>query len=158
MERRVKRRECLPHAGTTRSREFHNLHVTLAFESALDTGIASLPAMLERPGRTETVEEIMKASFAGLAGALAAAIVLGGCSPIENREDFAAQLKNKTEAEVLKFAGKPVEIDRSDPDHIAWIYRSRTFDVASRRTDPETDVVFGSAPDGKLHVVEVKFK
>ena len=51
----------------------------------------------------------MNASFAGLAGAFAAAIVLGGCSPIENREDFAAQLKNKTEPEVLKFAGKPAK-------------------------------------------------
>ncbi len=81
----------------------------------------------------------------GLAGALAAAILLGGCSPIENREDFANQIKNKTEGEVLKFAGKPSNVDRSNPERVAWVYKSRTFDVATRRTDPETDMIFTSA-------------
>jgi hypothetical protein len=91
-----------------------------------------------------------------VAGVLA--IALNGCSPIENREDFATQLKNKTDAEVLKLAGKPAEIDRSNPDRVVWIYKSRTFDVGSRRTDPETDVIFAPAPDGKLHVADVQFK
>lgn len=90
--------------------------------------------------------------------AVAAAIALGGCSPIENREDFATQLKNKTDAEVLKLAGKPAEIDRSNPDRVVWIYKSRTFDVGSRRTDAETDVIFAPASDGKLHVSDVQFK
>jgi hypothetical protein len=90
--------------------------------------------------------------------AVTATIALHGCSPIENREDFASQLKNKSEAEVLKFAGKPAEIERSNPERVTWIYKGRTFDVGSRRTDPETDVIFTPASDGKLHVVDVQFK
>ena len=86
------------------------------------------------------------------------AIALNGCSPIENREDFATQVKNKTEAEVLKLAGKPAEIDRSNPDRVIWTYKSRTFDAGTRRTDAETGVIFTPAPDGKLHVVDVRFK
>ena len=75
-----------------------------------------------------------------------------------NRDDFAAQLKNKTEPEVLKYAGKPAEVQGANPDRVAWIYRSRTFDVATRRTDPETDVIFTPGSDGKLHVADVVFK
>ena len=100
----------------------------------------------------------MKASFAAFVAALAAAVLLNGCSPIENREDFANLLKNKTEDEVLKFAGKPVNIDRTNPDRVAYVYKSRTFDVATRKTDPETDVIFASSSDGKLHVTTVEFK
>jgi hypothetical protein len=65
--------------------------------------------------------------------AAVATIALHACSPIENREDFASQLRNKTEAEVLKFAGKPAEIERSNPERVTWVYKSRTFDVGSRR-------------------------
>ena len=77
---------------------------------------------------------------------------------MSNRDDFAAQLKNKTESEVLQYAGKPAQVDRTNPDRVAWIYKSRTFDVATRKTDPETDVVFAPSSDGKLHVAEVVFK
>jgi hypothetical protein len=100
----------------------------------------------------------MKTSYAAIAAVLAAAMVLNGCSPIENRDDFASQLKNKTEAEVLKFAGKPASVDRTTPDRVAWIYKARTFDVSTRQTDAQANVIFASAPDGKLHVVEVEFK
>jgi protein involved in sex pheromone biosynthesis len=100
----------------------------------------------------------MKPSFTAFAATLAAAIVLSACSPIENREDFANQLKNKTEDEVVKFAGKPTNIDRSNPERVAYVYKSRTFDVSTRKTDPETDVIFASSSDGKLHVTEVEFK
>ena len=77
---------------------------------------------------------------------------------MSNREDFASQLKNKTEPEVLRYAGKPAQVDRTNPDRVAWIYKSRTFDVATRKTDPETDVVFTPSSDGKLHVADVVFK
>ena len=88
----------------------------------------------------------------------AAFFMFSGCSDLANREDFASQLKNKTEPEVLKYAGKPAEVDSKDPNRVAWIYKSRTFDVPTRKTDPETDVIFTPSTDGKLHVAEVVFK
>jgi hypothetical protein len=91
--------------------------------------------------------------------AAAAFLVLSGCSEMSNREDFATLLKNKTESEVTKLAGKPAQVDQTNPGRVAWIYKSRTFDVATRKTDAETDVIFTtSADDGKLHVAEVTFK
>jgi hypothetical protein len=94
-----------------------------------------------------------------ITGAAAAFFVLTGCSDMSNREDFATLLKNKTESEVTKLAGKPAQVDQTNPGRVAWIYKSRTFDVATRKTDAETDVIFTkSADDGKLHVAEVTFK
>ena len=90
--------------------------------------------------------------------AVAAALALAACSETSNREDFASQLKNKTEPEVMKYAGKPVKVDGTDPNHVVWIYKARTFDVPTRKTDAETDVIFSPAADGKLHVVSVVFK
>lgn len=100
----------------------------------------------------------MKTSYAALVAGMAAALVLGACSPMENRDDFAMALKNKTDTEVLKYAGKPTTIDNTNPERVAWVYKSRTFDVETRKTDPETDVIFSSGSDGKLHVVDVVFK
>ena len=94
----------------------------------------------------------------GVIIAAAALFTFGGCSDVANREDFASQLKNKTEAEVLRYAGKPAQVDAADPNRVAWIYKSRTFDVPTRRTDPETDVIFTPSSDGKLHVADVVFK
>jgi hypothetical protein len=90
--------------------------------------------------------------------AVVAFLTFGGCTDLSNREDFASQLKNKTEPEVLRYAGKPVEVDKSDPGRILWIYKKRTFDVPTRKTDAETDVIFTASPDGSLHVAEVQFK
>lgn len=90
-------------------------------------------------------------------GAMAALLAFGGCAETTNREDFASLLKNKTEPEVLKFAGKPAEVDAARPERTTWIYKSRTFDVATRKTDPKTSVIFTPAADGKLHVAEVTF-
>jgi hypothetical protein len=102
------------------------------------------------------VNQLKLASIALTAAAL---FVLSGCSEVSNREDFASLIKNKTEAEVLKMAGKPAQVDQTNPARVAWIYKSRTFDVATRKTDAETDVIFtASADDGKLHVAEVTFK
>jgi hypothetical protein len=58
----------------------------------------------------------------------------------------------------MKFAGKPARVDDTNPTRVVWIYKERTFDVPSRKTDPQTDVIFSPGPDGKLHVVEVMFK
>ena len=89
--------------------------------------------------------------------AVAGMLTFAGCSDIQNREDFASALKNKTEPEVLKYAGKPAEVDAVKPELTAWIYKSRTFDVQTRQTDPKTTVLFKTSEDGKLHVSEVKF-
>ena len=87
-----------------------------------------------------------------------AVFAFGACSEVSNRDDFAAALKNKTEPEVIRYAGKPNQIDRSDPKHVMYVYKARTFDVPTRKTDPETDVIFTPSPDGQLHVAEVVFK
>ena len=87
-----------------------------------------------------------------------AVLAFGGCTDLSNREDFESAMKNKTETEVVKYAGKPAEIDRSDPKHVKYVYKSRTFDVPTRKTDPETDVIFTPSSDGQLHVAEVVFK
>jgi hypothetical protein len=94
----------------------------------------------------------------GITTLAAACLVLGACSDIQNREDFASQIKNKTEPEVLKFAGKPANVDSTNPARVAWVYKARTFDVPTRTTDAETDVIFTPGEDGKLHVAEVQFK
>ena len=86
------------------------------------------------------------------------AVVAFGCGDMSNREDFESALKNKTEPEVVRYAGKPKEIDRSDPSHVKYVYKSRTFDVPTRKTDDETDVIFTPSPDGQLHVAQVVFK
>ena len=91
------------------------------------------------------------------AAASAALFVLTGCSEIANREDFASQLNNKTEAEVVKFAGKPASVDSTNPERVTWAYKARTFDVTTRRTDARTDVIFTRGADGKLHVAGVEF-
>jgi hypothetical protein len=90
--------------------------------------------------------------------AVNAALIFAACSDVSNREDFASQLRNKTEAEVVKFAGKPKSVDSTNPARVTWIYKDRTFDVPTRKTDAETDVIFSAAADGKLHVVDVVFK
>jgi hypothetical protein len=87
-----------------------------------------------------------------------AVFALSGCQDLSNREDFESAMKSKTESEVVKYAGKPADIDRSDPNHVKYVYKSRTFDVATRATDSETDVIFTPSPDGQLHVAQVVFK
>ena len=90
--------------------------------------------------------------------ATVAAFALSACGEVSNREDFASQLKNKTEAEVLKYAGKPAAVDNADPGRVMWVYKSRTFDAPTGKRDSETDVIFTPSSDGKLHVADVVFK
>ena len=93
-----------------------------------------------------------------IAASTAMAFAYSGCSEVSNREDFATQLKHKTEAEVLKSAGKPASVDSTNPARVMWIYKSRTFDVSTRKTDAEAGVIFTKGDDGKLHVADVVFK
>ena len=85
-------------------------------------------------------------------------LTLAGCSELSNREDFASALKNKTEPEVLKYAGKPAQVDAARPEMTVWIYKLRTFQVQTRKTDAKTTVLFTPSADGKLHVSEVRFE
>ena len=94
----------------------------------------------------------------GVTMTMLAVFTFGACSETSNREDFATALKNKTEPEVIRYAGKPNQIDRSDPNRVMYVYKSRTFDVPTRKTDPQTDVIFTPSPDGQLHVADVVFK
>jgi hypothetical protein len=101
--------------------------------------------------------DYMKASHRAVIAGLAA-LIFTACAEVENREDFATMVKNKTENEVMKFAGKPADVDKANPQRVTWIYKSRTFDVSTRTRDAETAVIFSPNPDGKLHVVDVQFK
>lgn len=92
------------------------------------------------------------------AASVLALVASSGCADIMNRDDFASGLKNKTEEQVLKYAGKPAAVNAERPDHPSWIYKDRTFDVTTRKHDAKTTVVFSPADDGKLHVVEVVFE
>ena len=94
----------------------------------------------------------------GVVTTVLALLAFSACSEVSNRDDFASALKNKTEPEVVRYAGKPVQIDRSDPARVMYVYKSRTFDVPTRKTDPETDVIFTPSSDGQLHVADVVFK
>ena len=93
-----------------------------------------------------------------LAATVLLSLSLCACSEVSNREDFAAALKDKTEDQVLKYAGKPVEVHREDPSKVTWVYKARTFDVPTRKTDGETDVIFSPSSDATLHVTDVQFK
>ena len=93
------------------------------------------------------------------AAILALCLVLGACSERVNREDFAQQLKGKTEPEVLKYAGKPDVKDDQRGDRHVWTYNHRTFDVQNNnKFDAKTIVIFTPSAEGKMAVGEVKFE
>ena len=96
---------------------------------------------------------------AATAAILAACLVFSACSERVNREDFAQQLKNKTEPEVLKYAGKPDAKDEKRGDRHVWTYNHRTFDVQNNnKFDDKTLVIFTPSAEGKMAVGEVKFE
>ena len=97
--------------------------------------------------------------IAATAAILATSLAFGGCSEKINREDFAQQLKGKTEQEVLKNAGKPDSKDETKGDRHVWTYTSRTFDVQNQnKFDARTLVIFTPSSEGKMTVAEVKFE
>jgi len=96
---------------------------------------------------------------AGAAAIVALCLAVGACSERVNREDFATQLRGKTEPETLKFAGKPATVDDESADRHLWTYTDRTFDVNNQnKFDARTIVVFTRSAEGKLVVTEVKFE
>lgn len=96
---------------------------------------------------------------AATAAIVALCLVAGACSERVNREDFATQLRGKTEAETLKFAGKPSSVDDESADRHLWTYTDRTFDVNNQnKFDAKTIVIFTRSAEGKLVVTEVKFE
>jgi hypothetical protein len=93
------------------------------------------------------------------AAILGICVVLGACSERMNREDFATQLRGKTEQEVLKNAGKPATRDDAKGDRHVWTYASRTFDVQNNnKFDAKTIVIFSPSAEGKLVVAQVLFE
>jgi hypothetical protein len=93
------------------------------------------------------------------AAVLALCLVVTACSQKMNREDFAQQLKSKSEAEVLQYAGKPTDVDDKAADRHVWTYKERTFDVSNHnKFDDKTIVIFSPGPEGKMTVAEVKFE
>ena len=100
---------------------------------------------------------MFKVTRCSLSGA--AAIILAiGCSQTSSRDDFTAHLIDRTEEEVLRYAGKPDVIDDSVPNQISWIYRSRTVSKENGKTDEEAIVVFMPTQDGARHVSSVFFQ
>ena len=90
-------------------------------------------------------------------GAAAAIILAIGCSQTSSRDDFTTHLIDRTEEEVLRYAGKPDAIDDSVPNQISWIYRSKTMGKDGK-TDEEAIVVFMPTQDGARHVSSVFFQ
>ena len=92
--------------------------------------------------------------------AVAAAVVFTGCSEMLSRDDFAARVKDKSDAEVTKLVGKPAAVDTSAPGQVAWTYTSRTFNIQEgNKFDSKAVVVFNKAgSNGQLRVTDVKFE
>lgn len=92
--------------------------------------------------------------------ALAATFVLAACAEILSRDDFAARVKDKSDAEVAKSIGKPDSVDAAKPGEVAWTYTQKTFNVqAGNKFDSKTIVVFSkAAADGKLKVTGVRYE
>lgn len=91
---------------------------------------------------------------------MGASFLLAGCSEMVSRTDFAARVKDKSDAEVVKVIGKPAAVDESKPDRVTWTYTSKTFNVDDRnKFDTKAVVVFRKTPaDGKLMVSDVTFE
>ncbi|HSQ05821.1 MAG TPA: hypothetical protein VLN59_17415 [Burkholderiales bacterium] len=90
---------------------------------------------------------------------LAASLLLAACGDIHSRTEFTTMVMNKSEEEVKSTAGKPAEIDASNPDHVVWIYKLETFDIDhGNKRDEKTLVIFERKGSGdKLRVTDVKF-
>ena len=90
----------------------------------------------------------------------AGSFMVAGCSEMLSRDDFAARVKDKSDAEVAKLVGKPALVDSSGPDQVTWIYNSKTFNIQDgNKFDAKSVVVFSKAgSDGKLKATDVKFE
>ena len=102
----------------------------------------------------------ISSKFACTAAAIAASFVFAGCSEMLSRDDFAARVKDKSDAEVTKLVGKPTAVDTSAPGQVAWTYTSRTFNIEQgNKFDTKAVIVFNKAgSNGQLRVTDVKFE
>lgn len=102
----------------------------------------------------------MKSKLGSVVLALSLGVALSACSEMLSREDFAARVKDKSDAEVAKSVGKPAQVQTSDAGQVTWTYNSKTFNVEERnKFDSKSIVVFSKAPsDGSLRAVDVKFE
>lgn len=106
--------------------------------------------------RTNIDDYLRTATAAAILGVC---LAFGACSEKMNRDDFAQQLKGKTEQEVLKNAGKPNTRDDTKADRHVWTYTARTFDVQNQnKFDAKTVVIFSPSTEGKMVVAEVLFE
>ena len=89
----------------------------------------------------------------------AAVLLVAGCGQVLSREDLITAVMGKSEQEVTQQLGKPDAVDDSDPEHVSWMYRRRTFDLAhENRVDSKTLVLFeGGSTEGERHVSRVEF-
>lgn len=92
--------------------------------------------------------------------AIAASLAFAGCSEMLSRDDFAARVKDKSDAEVARIVGKPAAVDSSAPNQIAWTYTSRTFNIQEgNKFDSKAVVVFSKVgSNGQLKATDVKFE
>jgi hypothetical protein len=95
----------------------------------------------------------------GISLLFAAGLVLAACGDIHSRSEFTTMVMDKSEDEVKSAAGKPAEIDTTNPDHVVWTYKLETFDIDhGNRRDEKTMVIFErKGPGGKLKVTNVQF-
>jgi hypothetical protein len=102
----------------------------------------------------------MRSKVAAVATAISLGVALAACSEMLSREDFAARVKDKSDAEVKKAVGTPAAVDESRPDQVTWTYNSRTFNIGeNNKFDSKAVVVFSKAgSDGKLKAADVKFE
>lgn len=92
--------------------------------------------------------------------AVALSFVFAGCSEMLSRDDFAARVKDKSDAEVAKLVGKPAAVDTSAPGQVAWTYNARTFNIEQgNKFDTKAVVVFSKAgTSGQLKATDVRFE
>lgn len=90
----------------------------------------------------------------------AALLAIAGCGGISSREDFEAQVKDKSVAEVQKKIGKPVAVDESIPGTVRWTYTGKTFYTeGGTKFDKKTVVVFRQADSSTpARMVEVVYE
>ena len=98
--------------------------------------------------------------FSVAASLVVAALFLGGCGDLYERDEFAKSVQGKSDAEVRKAIGKPAAVDASDPARVTWTYNGATFDLAhGNKRDAKTVVVFKpEAAGGKLKAAEVLYQ
>ena len=93
----------------------------------------------------------------GMSLLFAASLLLAACGNIFSRTDFTTMVMDKSEEEVKSKAGKPAEIDASNPDHVVWTYKLETFGEGNKRDDKTMVIFERKGPGGKLKVTNVQF-